>query len=962
DNVTIQGKSIDTIATWTFESEPNDGTVITNPAPEIGGTLVGKAMSLGFNNDYVYASATGSIDASDVINTGGSSSGVGGPNAWRVRGAIISTGNAGIGWNTAAPIGAQGAEYDVSTAGYSNIVVNFDLYFTSAAEAKMCVFYTTDGWVTQNVAQNLFYGGKPAFILTNSTSANTVTGTYFYETGGQGFYNNFVVDFTGVPQVDNNALFGFRVVNAATGLTDCLNSSGSSYNNNSGNWRFDNVSVGGTAGTLPPAIAYDPAATVDGPFTNTFADVPAWRANISTIYVNGQVLTNSAYTTSIAGEIVFTPSESILLQSSGLKNIAITAPGFGTAKITQPLAAGVAVQLAISTQPAGPSASGGTLTANPVFLVSDQYGNGATNPYANVSISAAAGGVAGWTLGGDTNQASVNGRVTFTNLTASINGSSAVSNAAITFAVTGYPPITVTNSSLFNIGPPPANFTPGNLAVLQLDQVANNTTFSIIELKPSTAGQATPVNIVPISATGTNALRQVFSGSCGKLSLSDDGTLICFAAFLDDSAATHDETLNLNRAAAGLNYSNQLTIGATYVSTSLGGSQARSCTALENNLTWIVDDKGGLYEGHPGGGIIDQPNLNPYNNVVVRTFGGVPYVETQKAVSGLPLPVVYALGLDNDTGLYDVTKANNLATDPTASDFYMISTNGGHSYDILYILDGISPTQGSILKYSLVDGAWTANGFFTNSTGGDSLFATTNANGGVYLYYTTGEPTNNSVVRVTDASGWNQSMNVISSNVLYTAPGDTYVKGLTFAPQQNPGMPTLTPPPVLIAAVGVKAGNPFSVTLNPEDPSWRSAITGITVDGVVLPPAAYDTTQPGAIAFDPAQSSLLQGSGAKTITVTATGYSDDTLLQSIAVLQPLTIAGVSLSGGSMTFSFTNAPGLSFSVLATNQLTAPISTWPVIGAAVESPIGSGHYEYIDPSPATNSALYYILRWQ
>jgi hypothetical protein len=52
--------------------------------------------------------------------------------------------------------------------------------------------------------------------------------------------------------------------------------------------------------------------------------------------------------------------------------------------------------------------------------------------------------------------------------------------------------------------------------------------------------------------------------------------------------------------------------------------------------------------------------------------------------------------------------------------------------------------------------------------------------------------------------------------------------------------------------------------------------------------------------------------------------------------------------------------LSFSVLGTNDLTAPVATWPVIGTATENPAGSGHYQFVDPSPATNAALYYILR--
>ncbi len=955
DNVVIQGTSIDTIADWTFDNYPSSKTVITNPAPAIGS---GTASSIGFNNDYTYADfGVGSTDGSDITaGDGFTSSGATGPNVWRVRGHSGSTGENG--WNTAAPIGTQGGEYNVDTSGYSNIICSFDLYFTSQGEAKMCVLYTTNGWTTTNVAETLS-NGKWLQLMTNNLpadpnySSETVTGPYFYNTLGQGDYNNFIVDFTGVPGAANNPLFGIRIANAATG-GDCVNYTGGSYNNSSGNWRFDNVVVGGTAGNPAPTISFDPNATVDGPFTNTFTDDPTWRSQITAVYVNGEQLPGAAYDTSNPGELIFTPANSVLLQSSGVKNIVIIAHNYGTARVTQPLAAGVATQLVITTEPAGPSASGGTLTANPVLGILDQYNNGTTNPYVNVSVTASVGGAGGWTLGGDTTQASVGGIMTFTNLTATVNGSSAVSNAYITFTVSGdY--TAVTNSVAFNIGTPPVNFTRGDLAVLQLDTTKNNTTFSIAELKPSVAGQTAPVNVIPISATGTNALRLSSSGSCGKLALSDDGTLICFAAFADGSAATSDETYNYNRAAAGLNYAGQLVMGLRYTSTSLNGSEARSAVTFDD-YNWLADDKGGLYEGSTNSGVIPGPNLNAYNNVVVRTFGGVPYVETQKAPNGQILSVVYSLYQDN--GYYTGILPNNLNIDPNASDFYMVSTNGGASYDILYILDGISATEGVITKYSLVSGNWNLNGTITNGNGGDSLFATTNGNGGVYLYYTTGESASNSLVRLTDASGWNAPINITSSNVLYTATGDTYLKGITFVPQEATNAPELTPPPILSAQNGAFAGMPFTVTLTPDNAAWRSAITNVTVNGSTLPSGAY-AIQPGSIVFYPVQSALLQGTDVKTIVISAAGYSQDPVSQSFNVLQSV-LSGVAMSNGNLTFSFTNGTGLSFSVLGTNNLSAPLNTWPVLGTPTENPAGSGHYQFTTPDTATNSDEFYILR--
>jgi hypothetical protein len=1078
DNVVIQGVSFDTVTEWTFESE-GTAAFVPSPAPEFG---TGTAIALGFDNSYHYSDGSvGSTNAPDTLANGipFSSSGSSGQNVWRVRGAG-GPDKGHNGWNTAAPIGSQGAQFSVSTVNYDDILVSFDMFSTSQGEAKMCVEYTTDGWATTNNAGNLYYAANPTFIVTNSPSSptyspDTVTGTYFYQNIGQNFYNNFIVDFTGVPGVANNPQFAFRIVNAAQN-NDCVAFNGGSYNNSSGNWRYDNVSVLGTFnGSAAPAVSYDPNATVDGPFTNTFTDVPAWRANISSIYVNGTLLTNSAYDASNPGEIIFTPAKSVLLQSSGLKSIIIFATNYSNAKVSQPLSAGVATKLSLTAQPASPSASGGTLTANPSLAITDQYGNGtAAAPNTNVFVTATVGGSGGWTLGGATVQAATNGFMVFTNLSATVNGSSAVSGAVITLTVNGFGgagQVTVTNSASFKIGAPPVPFTRGNLAALQIDTVANNTTFSMVEVKPSASKQTTPVNIVPISATGTNALRMTSAGSAGRLALSDDGTLLCFAGFADGSSASPDETFVLSRAVGTLNYTNGFTSPMNYNSISLGGSQARAACTLDD-LNWIVDDKGGLYYGH---GTVQNPNINVLNNVVVRTFGGVPYVETQKTASGSPIPVVYALANDPVTDVYDVAVPNNLATDPVATDFYMISTNGT-TFDILYILEQVSSSQGIIRKFSWVPDSsqvsgfsWATNGAFTNSTGADGLFATTNGSGSVYLYYTTGGggTAGNSIVRITDASAWNQPMNVTSSNVIYTASGTTSIKGLVFVPQQTANATELIPPPVLLPQNVANVSSSFNITNSPDDPAWRSAITGITVNGTTLPPAAYNTTVAGKLVFDPSQSSLLQSTGSKTIVISATGYSTNSVAQTlvsgtasqlIITKQPTapaadggllgnqpivvvkdqfgntvtnnvnitaaavlpspvnwtlggtktlgtsagtatyagltafstnsvsgaaisftsgalsvtsspafgipapiqsTLGGSVFNGSKFTFAFTNATGLSFSVVATNDLTAPVATWPVVGNAVESPAGSGNYVYTNSSP-TNAMQYYMLR--
>jgi hypothetical protein len=975
DNIAIQGVSFDTVASWAFD-DIGVSAPVNNPAPSIANNPA-TAACMGFDLNSPTFTPTNSVNAADIVSmkTGPfSSTGAAGLLVWRLRG------QPGNGWLSTQPIGSQGAEIDVSTVNYTNIIVTFDLYFTTQGEARMCVLYTTDGWITTNVA-NLACSSNPTLIQTNTPSgasesqgysSDIVNGTFIDNTIGSLFYNYLSVDFSGIPGVANNPLFGFRIVNAAQN-GECVNFLHQPYNNNSGNARVDNIAVNGQFnGQIAPVLTNDLSATVDHPFTNTFSESIAdndvgWHTNISSIYVNGVLVPKTAYVVT-ASNIVFTPSTTAkALTVAGYDHIVINATNYTTARITQFVATGVATKLSY-TQPAGPSASGGTLMANPAFTVTDKYGNGTTNPYASMVVTATvSNSPATWTLGGSTVQSIVNGSCTFTDLTATVIGTSAISNAVIHFAIANGI-ISATNSASFTIGAPPSQFTQGNLAAIQFDTTAANSTFSVIEIKPSAAGQTTPVNINPITATGTNALR-MGGGGAGHLALSDDGTFLVFGAFADGSSATVDETFNLNRAVGTLNYTNKFTKTGKYVSNSLGGSAVRAACS-PNNVDFLIDDKGGLYVYNSGNGA--SYNVYEQNNYCVRSFGGSAWSLTQKTVANVPSPAVFqfnngAVGqLDYYNSGYDGPWNTTSATPPPDGfvvDFYMISTNGTQdpaSFAILYTLDQ-NADSGVINKWLRnADDSWTAIGSWTNTDNGSTLFATTNGNGGVYLYYANGTGgAGNSIVRVTDQTLMG-AINIISTNTIYTAPAGTTVMGVTFVPVPTAYAPALIPPPILIAQTGAMVTSPFSVTNTPDNAAWRSAITGIMVNGSLLPPAAYDTTQAGKIVFNPAQSALLQSPGSKNIVVSATGYSDDAVVQTLAGVQSSILGGVSLSGGGLQFTFTNVTGLNFSVLATNNLTAPTTNWPVIGTAVENPAGSGHYQFIDSNPATNASLFYILR--
>jgi len=1091
DNVTFQGVSFDTVADWTFDNI-TPAKHINKPIPAISNnTAVATCFGFGTPSNPLISptfSSNPSTNDADVTANGipYSSTGSAGQNVWRLRG------QPGNGWLSTQPIGSQGAEIDVSTVNYTNILVTFDLYFTTQGESRMCVLYTTDGWATTNVA-SLACSSHPTLIQTNTPglatedigySSDIVNGSFIDNTIGSLFYNYMSVDFTGVPGVDNNPNFGFRIVNAAQN-SQCINYLRQPYNNNSGNGRVDNIAINGQfSGQVAPVLAADPAATVDRPFTNTFTESAAnnnvgWHTNISSVYVNGVQLKNTAYTVT-SSNIVYTVSASTALQVSGYDYIVISATNYTSAKVTQPVATGAAAKLTW-TQPAAPTASGGTLTANPVFTVTDQYGNGTTNPYANMTVTATvSNSPATWVLGGSTVQPIVNGSCTFTDLTASVIGNAAVSNAVITFAITGYTnsathgSTTNAYSSKFVIGAPPTQFTQGNLAAIQVDTTGANSTFSIVEFQPSAAGQTKPVNIFPITATGTNALRLTSSGGAGHLALSDDSTFLVFGAFDDGSSATVDETFNLNRAVGTMDYTNGFTKPVKYVSNSLGGSAVRAACSPDNS-DFLVVDKGGLYVGSPFG-----PSYNVYeqNNYCVRSFGRSAWVMTQKVVANLPSPALFQFnnGIIGQLDYYDsgfdgpyVTTSATPAPDSAAVDFYMISTNGSQdpaTFAILYTLDsnsGTNGTSGIIKKWSRDENdLWTAIGSWTNTDNGNTLFATTNGAGGVYLYYANGSGAANSIIRVTDST-IQGSLNIISTNTIYTAPAGATVLGVTFVPVPTPYAPALIPPPVLTAQTGATVTGSFSITNTPDDPTWRSAITGITVNGSILSPAAYDVTQSGKIVFNAALSALLQTPGSKAIAISATGYSTNSVAQTLIsgpatqlvvstqpaaplgdggalVQQPVvkaedvygnvvasggtiaaaaaqnswtlggntslstatgiatytnltafstnavtgatisftfgsltatslpfnipapirsTLGGAVFGGGKFGFAFTNVTGLSFSVLGTNDVTAPVANWPVIGTVVENPAGSGNYTFTN-STGTNGAMFYLLR--
>jgi hypothetical protein len=273
----MQPPTSNVIAGWNFNNLT--GTQLT-PVPSTNSSVgVVSAHSLGMTNGYTYTMAppnVGSVDGSNVTKTTLSSDPTGtaahniGPNnneAWRVVGAA-TTSAPGNGWNLAAPPCTQGAEFDIDTTGFHYIVFQYDWYTTNQGVRDLQALYTTDGSTWTPVGPIQVSGGGSTFNnqITISFGALGITGVENNPHFGVRLVSVYDPDFIGTPAYSIPA--GGNVCSAGatgtyTAASLATNNQPVVYNNNSGNWRFDEVNVLGTASGSNP-ITSDPIVNTTG--------------------------------------------------------------------------------------------------------------------------------------------------------------------------------------------------------------------------------------------------------------------------------------------------------------------------------------------------------------------------------------------------------------------------------------------------------------------------------------------------------------------------------------------------------------------------------------------------------------------------------------------------------------------------------------------------------------------------
>lgn len=203
----------DIVTQWNF----NGASATTVP----GGALAPTA-SLGAGTASLIGGTTASF-ASGIANGGSSDP--------------VTTSPNNFGWNTTTYPGlggankTAGAQFLVSTVGFENITVSYDLRHSNTSSRFEQLQYTLDG--TTWIDSTLFDG--PA---------------------GDTWFNGRSATLTSITGANENPSFGIRVVAAydPNGSNFAASNAGSTYAG--GTWRFDMVTVSGTPTAIPePATA-----------------------------------------------------------------------------------------------------------------------------------------------------------------------------------------------------------------------------------------------------------------------------------------------------------------------------------------------------------------------------------------------------------------------------------------------------------------------------------------------------------------------------------------------------------------------------------------------------------------------------------------------------------------------------------------------------------------------------------
>lgn len=206
---------------WNFEENPLPGGD-SNPLPSLGlgtasivGSMSNPSRGAGTSNGCTQTSGTGS---------------------WH-----FGTANPGTTENS------SGAQFMVSTAGYGNIVFEYDHRFSGTSTRTVRIQYTTNNgieWINYHVTPTDYsnFCSDRGGIDDGKIDVTDPVGINVSDS-----WSRRTIDFSNIPGVENNPEFGVRVVAAHFQSTGEFRQSNNVNNQaTAGTWRFDNVTFYGT--------------------------------------------------------------------------------------------------------------------------------------------------------------------------------------------------------------------------------------------------------------------------------------------------------------------------------------------------------------------------------------------------------------------------------------------------------------------------------------------------------------------------------------------------------------------------------------------------------------------------------------------------------------------------------------------------------------------------------------------
>ncbi len=324
-------------------------------------------------------------------------------------------------------------------------------------------------------------------------------------------------------------------------------------------------------------------------------------------------------------------------------------------------------------------------------------------------------------------------------------------------------------------------FAQGSIMVVKVGDgsaALSNAATSAYLLEYKTDGTLLNTYALPTVVSGANRILTL-SGTAtseGLITRSDDKRYILMAGY---DAAPGTATVNtttsaaVNRVVGRMDASGNIDVTTALTDYASAGNP-RSVVSTDGSVFWVSGSNVGVRYATLGATTSVQVESAFTNTRYLNIFGGQLY--TTSGSTGIRIATV-GTGLPTSTG----QTVTNLTGIPTATGspygfFFADLSASVPGYDVLYIANDDAT---GLQKYSFDGTTWVSNGNIAVSVRGLAAYVTGTD---VTFFATTNTSSANSIVTLTDASGYNGTLTGTPVTIA-TAPTNTAFRGIALAPE-----------------------------------------------------------------------------------------------------------------------------------------------------------------------------------